>query len=235
MAIDTAGGLVFHPKHSQNLLHIDMGDIGLDGTVQRRLAPVVDLDLRTQGAACQVKDRPEREVTVLQRQVRGHVVHGLVRNHHRGALEVQLGIHRPGQFQVKDRIWRTILTLSSLSAPGDGGWPEALVGMARSRTSKVREKSCASSNGRLPCTSRERPPARSLFPRVPVSSRTAQTSPSRVRWPASRYGVWSGAACPPCPWLPEGWSGNTRARDTSAATPCSCKGCATVPLRSPCH
>ena len=57
-------------------------------------------------------------MTVLQRQVRGHVVHGLVRNHHRGALEVQLGIHRPGQFQVKDRIWRNILTFRRCSPWG---------------------------------------------------------------------------------------------------------------------
>ena len=71
----TTSDLVCYTKHRQHLLYIDMSDIGLYGTVQRRLAPVVDLDLRTRSYACQVKDRPEREVTVVQRQVHGRVLH----------------------------------------------------------------------------------------------------------------------------------------------------------------
>lgn len=114
-AIDTAGGFVFHTKNRQNLRHVDMGNIGLDGTVQRRLATAFDLDLCAHGAACHCKDRPEREMTVLQRQVRGHIMQCLVGNNHRVALKVQPGIHRSGEFQLQDRIWRDVRTLHSSS------------------------------------------------------------------------------------------------------------------------
>ena len=97
MAIDTTGGLVFHAKCSEHLLHVNMGNLGADGHVQRRLAPVLTLDLRPCGAAGQAKDRRECEVTVMQHQVRGHIVQGLVGHHHRLALEVHLDIDHPRQ------------------------------------------------------------------------------------------------------------------------------------------
>ena len=65
--------------------------------MQRRLAPVFHLDLRPCDAAGQAKDRRECEMTVTQRQVRRHIVQGLVGDHHRLALEVHLDIDHPRQ------------------------------------------------------------------------------------------------------------------------------------------
>ena len=44
MAIDIASSLVCHTKGIKDLLHVDMGNIGADGQVQRRLAPVFEVD-----------------------------------------------------------------------------------------------------------------------------------------------------------------------------------------------
>ena len=97
MAIDTASSLVFHTKGIEYLRHVDVGDIGADGYVQRRRAPVFDFDLRPCGTAGQLKSRRESEVTVMQHQVCRHVLQGLIGEHHRLALEVHLGINHPRQ------------------------------------------------------------------------------------------------------------------------------------------
>ena len=88
MAIDTAGDIVFYAKRGQHLLHIHMGDLGANGHVQGLLAPIFDVDLRPCDAASQAKDRRECEVTVMQHQVGGHIVQGLVGHQHCLALEV---------------------------------------------------------------------------------------------------------------------------------------------------
>ena len=51
------------PSAANNLLHVNMGDLGADGHVQRRLAPVFDFDLRPCEAVGQAKDRRECEVS----------------------------------------------------------------------------------------------------------------------------------------------------------------------------
>lgn len=88
MAIDIASSLVCHTKGIEDLLHVDVGDIGADGDVQRRLAPVFEFDPRLCGATGQLKSRRQCEVTIMERQIRGHIVQGLMSHQHRLALEV---------------------------------------------------------------------------------------------------------------------------------------------------
>ena len=97
MAIDTARSLVCQTKGIEDLLHVDMDNIGTHGQVRRRLAPVFEFDPRPGGAAGQVKNRRQCEVTIMERQIRGHIVQSLMGHQHRLALEVQLGIDHPRQ------------------------------------------------------------------------------------------------------------------------------------------
>ena len=92
MPIDTARSLVFQTKGIEDLLHVDMGHLGAHGQVRQRLAPVFEVDPRPGGAAGQVKHRRQCEVTIMERQIRGHIVQGLIGHQHRLALKVYLGI-----------------------------------------------------------------------------------------------------------------------------------------------
>ena len=54
MTIDVTSNFVCYPKGIKDLLHVDMRNIGADGQVRRRLAPVFEDDRCLCGAAGQV-------------------------------------------------------------------------------------------------------------------------------------------------------------------------------------
>ena len=166
----------------------------------------------------------------MQRQIRGHIVQGLMGHQHRLALEVQLGIDHPRQLEMKQRRWRGVFPRRRCSRRR-GRWAGgATQGLQVTHIQVAREQLCPH-QGPLLLPLQEDVPPQIACPQGSGEPPHCPAVPFLRQMARELRRLLARAACP---WS-DGCSEATRVRDTSAATPCSCKGWAMVPCRSTCH